>query len=128
MTRIMVCISLEFVIYVSYRSCFVRATAPTGESALRQRRAELRTEGVLKVAELAAQPSCQIVKAASMVVVCQALPTAKGHLFSTLEDQAGPVNLIIRPDLNERERAALHNAVLLRVEGRLQWGGAAVSL
>jgi error-prone DNA polymerase len=95
---------------------------------LRLRRAELRAQGVLSAAELAAQPSGKIVKAAGMVVVRQAPPTAKGHLFITLEDETGLVNLIIRPDLYERERAALHNAVLLLVEGRLQREGAAVSL
>jgi error-prone DNA polymerase len=95
---------------------------------LRLRRAELQAQGVLSAAELATQPSGRIVKAAGMVVVRQAPPTAKGHLFITLEDETGLVNLIIRPDLYERERAALHNAVLLLVEGRLQREGAAVSL
>ena len=63
-----------------------------------------------------------------MVVVRQAPPTAKGHLFITLEDETGLVNLIIRPDLYERERDALHNATLLLVEGRLQREGAAISV
>ena len=95
---------------------------------LRLRRAELRAQGVLTAAELAAQPSGKIVRVAGMVVVRQAPPTAKGHLFITLEDETGLVNLIIRPDLYERERATLHKATLLMVEGRLQREGAAVSL
>lgn len=95
---------------------------------LRLRRAELRAQGVLSAAELAAQPSGKIVRAAGMVVVRQAPPTAKGHLFITLEDETGLVNLIIRPDLYERERTALHKATLLMVEGRLQREGAAVSV
>ena len=95
---------------------------------LRLRRTALRGQGVLSAAELAAQPSGKIVKAAGMVVVRQAPPTAKGHLFITLEDETGLMNLIIRPDLYERERAALHNATLLQVEGRLQREGAAISL
>ncbi len=95
---------------------------------LRLWRAKLRGQGVLSAVELANQPSGKIVKAAGMVVVRQAPPTAKGHLFITLEDETGLVNLIIRPDLYERERAALHNATLLQVEGRLQREGAAISL
>ena len=62
---------------------------------LRLRRAELRAQGVLSAAELATQPSGKIVKIAGMVVVRQAPPTAKGHLFITLEDETGLVNLII---------------------------------
>jgi error-prone DNA polymerase len=55
-----------------------------------------------------------------MVVVRQAPPTAKRHLFVTLKDETGLVNLILRPDLHERERAAVHRATLLQVEGGLQ--------
>jgi len=83
---------------------------------------------VLSAAELAAQPAGKTVKAAGWAVVRQTPPTAKGHLFITLEDETGLVNLIIRPDLYERERAALHTVVLLVVEGRLQREGAAISL
>ena len=95
---------------------------------LRLWRARLRGQGVLSAAELAAQPAGKLVQVAGMVVVRQAPPTAKGHLFITLEDETGLVNLIIRPDLYERERAALHRATLLMVEGRLQREGAAISV
>jgi hypothetical protein len=74
MTRIMVCISPKFVIYVAYRLRCVWAAALTGESPLKLRRAELRTQGILNVAELAAQPSGKIVKAASSMVVLPSLP------------------------------------------------------
>lgn len=95
---------------------------------LRLWRAWLRGQGVLTAAELASQPAGKVVKAAGMLIVRQAPPTAKSHLFVTLEDESGLVNLIIRPDLRERERSALHNATLLQVEGRLQREGAAVSV
>ena len=95
---------------------------------LRLWRARLQSQGVLSAAELAAQPAGKLVKVAGMVVVRQAPPTAKGHLFITLEDETGLVNLIFRPDLYERERAALHRATLLMAEGRLQREGAALSV
>ncbi len=95
---------------------------------LRLWRAWLRSQGVLSAAELAAQPAGKVVKVAGMVGVRQAPPTAKSHLFVTLEDESGLVNLIIRPDLREREQSTLHNATLLQVEGRLQREGAAVSV
>jgi len=87
---------------------------------LRLWRAKLRAQGVLSAAELAAQPTGKLVKVAGMVIVRQAPPTAHGHLFLTLENETGLVNLIIRPDLYERERDTLHNATLLLAEGRLQ--------
>ncbi len=62
------------------------------------------------------------------MIVRQAPPTAKGHLFITLEDETGLVNLIIRPDLAERERTTLHGATLLMAEGRMQREGAALSV
>jgi len=55
-------------------------------------------------------------------------PTAKGHVFLTLEDEEGLVNLIVRPDVYEQYRDALRNAPLLWVEGRLQREGQAVSV
>ncbi len=95
---------------------------------LRLWRPKLRAQGVLSAAELATQPPGKVVKMAGMVVVRQAPPTAKGHLFVTLEDETGLVNLVIRPDLYERERGTLHGATLLMAEGRVQREGAAVSL
>ena len=95
---------------------------------LRLWRARLHDQGVLSVAELMAQPTGKLVKVAGMVVVRQAPPTAKGHLFITLEDETGLVNLIIRPDLRARAGEVLHAARLLLVEGRLQREGAAVSV
>ena len=95
---------------------------------LRLLRAGLRARGMLDAAELAAQPSGKIVKVAGMVVVRQAPPTAKGHLFITLEDETGLINLIIRPDLYAREQKTLHGAAALMVAGRLQREGAALSV
>ena len=95
---------------------------------LRLLRAGLRTRGMLDAAELAAQPSGKTVKVAGMVVVRQAPPTAKGHLFITLEDETGLINLIIRPDLYAREQKTLHGAAALMVEGHLQREGAALSV
>jgi error-prone DNA polymerase len=99
-----------------------------GDHPLRLLRPRLRSRGVLSAAELAAQPSGKVVAVAGMVVVRQAPPTAEGHLFITLEDETGLVNLIIRPDLYERERPVLHQATMLLGEGRVQREGAAISL
>jgi len=56
------------------------------------------------------------------------MPSAKGHVFITLEDEEGLINLIVRPKVYEQYRDALQNAPLLLVEGRLQREGHATSI
>jgi error-prone DNA polymerase len=62
------------------------------------------------------------------VVVRQRPPTAKGHVFVTLEDEEGLINLIVRPNVYARYKRALRNAPLLWIEGRLQREGQALSV
>jgi len=80
----------------------------------------LRARGVLSAGELASRQDGEMVRVAGLVVVRQRPPSAKGHVFLTLEDEEGLVNLIVRPQVYERYRDALRNAPLLLVEGRLQ--------
>ena len=68
------------------------------------------------------------VRVAGLVVVRQRPPSAKGHVFLTLEDEEGLINLIVRPGTYERYRSALRNAPLLLVEGCLQREGEASSV
>lgn len=46
--------------------------------------------------------------------------TAKGTIFVTIEDETGPVNVVVRNDLIERQRRELLGAVLLGVYGTWQ--------
>jgi error-prone DNA polymerase len=91
-------------------------------------RPRLRARGIVSAAELAAQTPGRVVEVAGMVIVRQAPPTAKGHLFITLEDETGLANLIIRPDLYERERALLRGSSALLAGGVLQREGKASSI
>jgi error-prone DNA polymerase len=91
-------------------------------------RACLRARGVVTAAELAAETPGKVVEVAGMVIVRQAPPTAKGHLFITLEDETGLANLIIRPDLYERERALLRGSPALLAGGVVQREGKASSM
>ena len=60
---------------------------------------------------------------------CRSICSAQfGHLFITLEDETGLANLIIRPDLYQREEAVLHNSSDLLVAGFVQREGKALSL
>ncbi len=95
---------------------------------LRLLRPQLRADDILSAAELATRPAGEIIRVAGMVVVRQAPPTAKGHLFVTLEDETGLANLVIRPDLYAAARSVLHKASLLVAEGAVQREGRAVSV
>ncbi|MFN2129315.1 MAG: DNA polymerase III subunit alpha [Anaerolineae bacterium] len=83
-------------------------------------RERLRAQGVSSAGELASRQDGEVVRVAGLVVVRQRPPSAKGHVFLTLEDEEGLVNLIVRPRVYERYRDALRNAPLLLAEGRLQ--------
>lgn len=60
------------------------------------------------------------VRACGIVVGRQRPGTAKGTVFVTLEDETGPVNVIIWPSLVEAQRRELLGAYLLGVEGEWQ--------
>jgi DNA polymerase III alpha subunit len=90
-------------------------------------RAGLRARSILSANELAAQPAGRSVQVAGLIIVRQAPPTAKGHLFITLEDETGLINLILRPDLYTHEHVTLHESRALVVMGIVQREGNAIS-
>src|SRR5881409_3586630 len=60
-----------------------------------------------------------LVEVAGLVVARQRPETAKGFVFVLLEDEAGMTNVIVRPDVYERYRAAIRGEPLLWVGGKL---------
>jgi DNA polymerase III alpha subunit len=54
-----------------------------------------------------------------LVVARQRPETAKGFIFVLLEDEAGMVNVIVRPDVYEKHRTAVRGEPLLWVRGKL---------
>jgi len=68
------------------------------------------------------------VKVMGFVVCRQAPPTAKGHVFLTLEDKYGLINLIIRPDAYAQYRFIIRREPVLLVQGRLQRDGKVMSI
>ena len=83
-------------------------------------RAQLRREGVLRAADLAAVRNGTWTKIAGLVIVRQRPGTAKGFCFITLEDETGTSNAVVVPDLFQRYRAVIHTAALLWIEGPVQ--------
>src|SRR5881628_1318240 len=59
------------------------------------------------------------VELAGLVVARQRPETEKGFIFVLLEDEAGMVNMIVRPDVYERYRTAIRGEPLLWVRGKL---------
>ncbi|WP_422842945.1 error-prone DNA polymerase [Acidovorax sp. M2(2025)] len=70
--------------------------------------------------QLNAVPHGRRVRACGIVTVRQRPGTAKGTMFVTLEDETGPVNVIVWPSMVERWRNALLRSQLLAVEGLWQ--------
>ncbi|MEP0847449.1 MAG: hypothetical protein HRF50_11625 [Phycisphaerae bacterium] len=55
------------------------------------------------------------------LVTCRQRPgTAKGIVFITLEDETGMANLIVRPQIWERDRGVAQGRIALIAEGRLE--------
>lgn len=70
--------------------------------------------------QLNAVPHGRRVRACGIVTVRQRPGTAKGTMFVTLEDETGPVNVIVWPSMVDRWRNALLRSQLLAVEGLWQ--------
>jgi error-prone DNA polymerase len=59
----------------------------------------------------------RLARACGIVTVRQRPGTAKGVVFVTLEDETGTVNVIVWPDLADRQRKELQGAALMGVNG-----------
>ena len=79
-----------------------------GPHPMALRRDELALRGVLRAADLPQARDGRRVRVAGMVITRQRPGTAKGFVFLTLEDETGISNVIVRPDLFDRERHDRH--------------------
>jgi error-prone DNA polymerase len=60
------------------------------------------------------------VKVGGLVVARQRPGTANGIVFVLLEDEFGTINLIVPPDIYERNRLTVRTEPLMHVEGKLE--------
>jgi hypothetical protein len=89
---------------------------------MRHLREWLRTLGVRTVEELRATRACataSVVTAAGVVIVRQRPGTAKGFVFVGLEDETGRLDVIVTPQLYEKEREIINRNGILAVRGKL---------
>ena len=91
-----------------------------GPHPMALRREEMALRGVLRACDLSKTKDGRRVRVAGMVITRQRPGTAKGFVFLTLEDETGISNVIIRPDLFDRERMTVIRRPFLIVDGVLQ--------
>jgi error-prone DNA polymerase len=91
-----------------------------GKHPLHYRRKELQAMKVLTSSELRNYKDGEYVRAAGCVIARQRPGTAKGFIFLSMEDETGIANVIITPDLYERERVVVTRSKFVLVEGALQ--------
>ncbi len=91
-----------------------------GRHPMHYRRDELRRSGVRSAEELRHAKDGDLVQAAGCVIARQRPGTAKGFIFLSMEDETGIANVIVTPDLYERERMTVVRSKFLLVEGVLQ--------
>jgi error-prone DNA polymerase len=77
-------------------------------------------EGVISSRELEATPDRTQVAVAGMAVARQRPATANGVVFMLIEDEFGPVNLIVPPTVYERHRAIVRGEPLILARGRFE--------
>lgn len=91
-----------------------------GKHPMYYRRAELRRQHVLSAQELRVCRDGELVRTAGCIIARQRPGTAKGFIFLSMEDETGIANVIVTPDLYERERLTVTRSKFLLVEGSLQ--------
>jgi error-prone DNA polymerase len=91
-------------------------------------RESLTGRGIVSCAGAMAARNGRRLTTAGLVLVRQMPASAKGVLFVTIEDETGAANLVIWPDLFERQRRVVLGAHLVAVKGRIQREGEVVHL
>ena len=99
----------------------LRGTGLTiGRHPMAYQRAWLDTKNVARAIDLKSMRNGITVRVAGWVIVRQRPGTAKGFVFLSLEDETGIANIIITPQLFEKNRLALVDYPFLLIEGILQ--------
>jgi error-prone DNA polymerase len=98
----------------------IHATGVSETQAIAHYRPLLDAQQVLAAARLPAMPKNLVCKIGGLVITRQRPGTAKGFVFLTIEDETGLVNVIVRPDVYERNRRTIRGSQCLIVEGVLQ--------
>ena len=101
---------------------------PTGPQVMRFYRERLAARGVRSAADIQRGTHGASVQVAGAIVVKQHPETAKGHVFLSLEDEYGLVNIIIRPVTYATYKPVVDLGGAVVVEGTLQHVDGVVSV
>ncbi len=91
-----------------------------GRHPVAHHREELNKLGALRAIDIRSLQNGRSVRVAGWVIVRQRPGTAKGFVFLTLEDETGVANVIITPQLFDKNRLVLVDHPFLLIEGTLQ--------
>lgn len=91
-----------------------------GKHPMAYQRDALRRNHILSAQELPTRRNGEYVRTAGCVIARQRPGTAKGFVFISMEDETGIANIIVTPDLFERERLTVTRSKFLLAEGPLQ--------
>ena len=84
-------------------------------------RAGLAERGFVRACDLRDRKFRSMVHVAGVVLIRQRPGSAKGVCFITLEDETGVINLVVWPDLKEKQRTVVMGARLMEVRGRVEY-------
>ncbi|KEO91278.1 DNA polymerase [Erythrobacter longus] len=84
-------------------------------------RPRLAERGFVRACDLRNRKYRSMVQVAGVVLIRQRPGSAKGVCFITLEDETGVVNLVVWPDLKEKQRGVVMGARLMEVRGRVEY-------
>ncbi len=91
-----------------------------GRHPVAYHRPQLNKLGASRAIDIQHVPDGTRIKVGGWVIVRQRPGTAKGFVFLTLEDETGVANIIITPQLFDKNRLALVDHPFLLIEGTLQ--------
>jgi error-prone DNA polymerase len=98
---------------------YVGTGVTVGKLPIYYRRLELRRSNVLSAEELRTRHDGEFVRVAGCIIARQRPGTAKGFIFFSMEDETGIANVIVTPDLYDRDRIVVTRSRFLLVEGPL---------
>lgn len=99
---------------------YAEAGLTVGKHPIFYRRPELRRSNILSAEKLLTHRNGEFFRVASCIIARQRPGTAKGFIFISMEDETGIANVIVTPDLYDRDRLVVTRSKFLLVEGPLQ--------
>jgi error-prone DNA polymerase len=91
-----------------------------GKHPMAYRRLDLSRQQILSAEELKSRRDGEYVRTAGCVIARQRPGTAMGFIFLSMEDETGIANVIVTPDLYERQRLIVTGSKFILAEGPLQ--------